>query len=418
MKNIHIAIRYTKTPTPEAYIDHIKTSTNPLLAEFKDKQGTILSNTTLDTFVQAELQHDDYTLTKDSKRKLLSLSSGERRKLLFDHLLKSNPEFLVVVNPFDSLDVKNVAELKARLITLSETIPIIQFFSRTDEIMPYVQYFLKLEDDTTCLTQPITEYLNQDTDISNINFKHPLPKPYPEQKNNIPTELIGLKKVSVTYNDKTILNNITWSINQGEFWELKGHNGAGKSTLVTMMIGDNPKAYGQDIFLFGNKRGSGETVWDIKQHIGYFTPSMMHLFKGQHSAVNMVISGLKDSIGLYTKPTDLEVNLAKQWLEVIGLDTITNTNYFYLSETNKRLILICRAMIKHPPLIILDEPTVGLDDKGAHVFINLVQKIAKESNTSILYVSHKTEPELKPTFIFQLERTEHGSIGKVITPSS
>ncbi|WP_103190639.1 ABC transporter ATP-binding protein [Formosa algae] len=283
--------------------------------------------------------------------------------------------------------------------------------------MPYVTSHLKLEEDI-CIIQPISKYFAQEQNTPTFGFNNPLPKPISEPKHTLPSKLIDLKKVNVSYNDKSILNNITWSITQGEFWELKGANGTGKSTLVTMMIGDNPKAYGQDVYLFGKKRGSGETVWDIKRNIGYFTPSMMHLFKGQHSALNMVISGLKDSIGLYITPTDLEVNLAKQWLELIGLNTITNTNYYYLSETNKRLILICRAMIKHPPLLILDEPTVGLDDKGARVFINLVQKIAKESKTAILYVSHKTEPELKPTFIFQLERTEAGSIGNIITPSS
>ena len=417
MTHIHLAIRFSKTPTPEDYITAITSSEHPLLSEFKGKQGTFLSNTTLDEYVKAELLHDDFTLTKDSKRHLLSLSSGERRTLLFNHLLKGNPQFLVLVNPFDSLDIENVAKLKARLTLLSEDIPTIQFFSRTDEIMPYVTSHLKLEEGI-CIIQPISEYFAQEQNTPTFGFNNPLPKPISEPKHTLPSKLIDLKKVNVSYNDKSILNNITWSITQGEFWELKGANGTGKSTLVTMMIGDNPKAYGQDVNLFGKKRGSGETVWDIKRNIGYFTPSMMHLFKGQHSALNMVISGLKDSIGLYITPTDLEVNLAKQWLELIGLNTITNTNYYYLSETNKRLILICRAMIKHPPLLILDEPTVGLDDKGARVFINLVQKIAKESKTAILYVSHKTEPELKPTFIFQLERTEAGSIGNIITPSS
>ena len=417
MTHTHIAINFTKTPTTEDYINFITDSNTPLLSEFKSKKGAFLSDSTLDEFVKAELLHDDYTLTQDSKRKLLTLSSGERKKALFDHLLKANPEFLVVVNPFDSLDVKNVDELKTRLITRSEDIPIIQFFSRKDEILPCIQYILKPEADSFTL-QSLSEYLAQDQNESFLDFKQPLPKPISNHSKSIPETLIELKKVNVSYNDKPILNDISWSINQGEFWELKGANGTGKSTLVTMMIGDNPKAYGQDVFLFGSKRGSGETVWDIKQNIGYFTPSMMHLFNGQHTALNMVISGLKDSIGLYQVPTDLEVNLAKQWLQLIGLDIITNTNYYYLSETNKRLILICRAMIKHPPLILLDEPTVGLDDKGAKVFINLVQKIAKESNTAVLYVSHKTEPELKPKYIFQLERTEHGSIGKITTTAN
>ncbi|MDW5287568.1 ATP-binding cassette domain-containing protein [Formosa sp. PL04] len=417
MEHTHIAINFTKKPTPEDYITFITESNIPLLSEFKGKKGAFLSDSTLDEFVKAELLHDDYTLTQDSKRKLLTLSSGERKKALFNHLLKANPQFLVVVNPFDSLDVQNVDELKVRLISRSEDIPIIQFFSRKDEILPCIQYILKPEADTFKI-QPLSEYINEGNGNSNLEFSKPLPKPFSKQIKSLPSTLIELKKVNVSYNDKPILKNISWSINQGEFWELKGANGTGKSTLVTMMIGDNPKAYGQDVFLFGSKRGSGETVWDIKQNIGYFTPSMMHLFNGQHTALNMVISGLKDSIGLYQVPTDLEVNLAKQWLQLIGLDTITNTNYYYLSETNKRLILICRAMIKHPPLILLDEPTVGLDDKGAMVFISLVQKIAKESNTAVLYVSHKTEPELKPTHIFQLERTNSGSIGKIITPAN
>ncbi|WP_103190638.1 hypothetical protein [Formosa algae] len=128
MTHIHLAIRFSKTPTPEDYITAITSSEHPLLSEFKGKQGTFLSNTTLDEYVKAELLHDDFTLTKDSKRHLLSLSSGERRTLLFNHLLKGNPHFLVLVNPFDSLDIENVAKLKARLTLLSKDIPTIQIF--------------------------------------------------------------------------------------------------------------------------------------------------------------------------------------------------------------------------------------------------------------------------------------------------
>ncbi|WP_434036886.1 ABC transporter ATP-binding protein [Formosa sp. 4Alg 33] len=413
MSYTHIAIHVTKTPTTKDYINFITTSDATILSDFKDKKGTFLSDDTLDEFINDELLHDKYTLTADSKRKLLTLSSGERRKALFDHLLKGDIQFLVLVNPFDSLDVNNVTSLKERIISISENVPIIQFFSRKDEILPCVQYILDYKDGAYT-TLPISTYLNQD-DNDVVALTAPLPKPISKQVNDVPETLIELKKVNVSYNDKPILKDISWSIKQGEFWELKGANGTGKSTLVTMMIGDNPKAYGQEVYLFGYKRGSGEAVWDIKRNIGYFTPSMMHLFKGQHTALNMVISGLKDSIGLYQVPTDLEVNLAKQWLQLIGLDTIKDINYFYLSETNKRLILICRAMIKHPPLILLDEPTVGLDDKGAMVFIRLVQKIAKESNTAVLYVSHKTEPELKPTHVFELEHTDQGSIRKLIT---
>ncbi|WP_066223997.1 ATP-binding cassette domain-containing protein [Formosa haliotis] len=411
----HLAIAYSKIPTPNTVIEYITQSDNPLLSEYKGKQGTFLSNAILDEFVKAELLHDEYTLTQDTKRKLLSLSSGERKKAFFEYVLQDKPEFLVVVNPFDALDVANVAELKKRITILSETIPIVQFFSRKNDILPFVQFVLKLNEDTFSL-QPITDFLDVEGRKPDFQFKNPIPQPISKPNRSYPAILVDLKKVNVSYNDKPILKDIDWTIKKGEFWELKGANGTGKSTLLTMMIGDNPKAYGQEVYLFGKKRGSGETVWDIKRNMGYFTPSMMHLFNGQHSALNMIISGLKDSIGLYQKPTDLEVDLGKKWLKLIGLDTLKNENYYYLSETNKRLILICRAMIKHPPLIILDEPTVGLDDTGALVFINLVQKIAKESKTSILYVSHKTEAALKPKHVYLLEKTKNGSIGKIVQP--
>ncbi|QIA08414.1 ABC transporter ATP-binding protein [Draconibacterium halophilum] len=225
--------------------------------------------------------------------------------------------------------------------------------------------------------------------------------------------MIKLRNVSVKYHERQILNKINWTIRAGEFWQLKGPNGSGKTTILTMINGDNPKAFGQNIELFGRRKGTGESIWEIKREMGYFTPSMMELFKRRHTAEEMVISGFHDSIGLYHKASEIQKHVANEWLKVLGLEAKSNYAFVDLSQVNRRMVLIARAMIKHPPLLILDEPSTGLDDQSAALLSALINKIADESQTAILYVSHRTEPDLKPQFVFELIPSEKGSVGEV-----
>ena len=181
-----------------------------------------------------------------------------------------------------------------------------------------------------------------------------------------------------------------------------------------MIDGDNPKAFGQDICLFGIKKGSGETVWDIKKNIGYFTPAMMELFKARrHTAQGMIIGGLLDSIGLYHIPTDAQKNIANQWLKLLALEKKEKQAFIDLSQVEQRLILIARAMVKHPPLLILDEPSNGLDDNAAQLLVSLINKIAQESNTALLYVSHRQEQGLMPDKKLELHPDNLGSTATI-----
>ncbi len=195
---------------------------------------------------------------------------------------------------------------------------------------------------------------------------------------------------------------------------MAGKNGSGKTTLLSMITGDNPKAYGQNIFLFGTRKGSGESVWDIKKNIGYFTPAMVDRFRGYHSLENMLISGLLDSIGLYIKPSQAQLRVAREWLALLDMEDKKDCYFHDLSLGQQRLIMCVRAMIKHPLLLILDEPTAGLDDASAALVVDLVNKMAAESQTTIVFVSHRKEPELKSHFVYQLELTPEGSVGKVM----
>jgi molybdate transport system ATP-binding protein len=227
--------------------------------------------------------------------------------------------------------------------------------------------------------------------------------------------LVTFKNVSVNYGETPILNAIDWEIKLGEFWQLIGPNGSGKSTILSMITGDNPKAFLQDITLFGMKKGSGETVWDIKKHIGYFSSDMLRGFKRLDSIGNMIVSGFFDSVGLFKAPTHQQISIARQWLYVLNMYEIRKQDFLSLSTGHQRLVLIARAMVKQPPLLILDEPTNGLDDADAQLFIQLINKIALESNTAILYVSHRQEAGLKPDFIYELIPSESGSIGRVVS---
>ena len=208
--------------------------------------------------------------------------------------------------------------------------------------------------------------------------------------------LVRMNNVCVEFNGRPVLQNICWEINTGEFWQLSGPNGSGKSTLLSLITGNSPKGYGQDLYLFGRKKGSGETVWDIKQKIGYFTPAMTQQFERLDSIEKMIISGFYDSVGLYIKPTDRQEQLAGEWLTLLGMTKEKKQPFRSLPEGSQRIILIARAMVKHPPLLILDEPTTGLDDDMAILFTQLINKISAESSTAILYVSHKEEPNLCP----------------------
>lgn len=381
---------------------------HPSFSFLKDKKGLLFSNMTLEKFMEKELAYDAFDLTATMGRSIRTLSSGEQKKALLQHLLSQNPDFLILDNPFDALDVKSVASLKKQLASLSKEILLIQLFKRKTDLLPFINYGLYVEDESVVFEGEIKDYLIQ-IEQKEFNLQGDIPPPLDEIVVD-DDELVRMKDVCVAYEGRPILDHINWRINKGEFWQLIGPNGSGKSTLLTMIDGDNPKAYGQEIYLFGRLKGTGETVWDIKKKMGYFTPSMMELFKARrHKAEGMIIGGLHDSIGLYHTPSDAQKHWAQKWLSVIGLEDKANVAFVDLSQVEQRMVLIARAMIKHPPVVILDEPSNGLDDYSASMLVALINKIAEESTSAILYVSHRTEDGLRPSNILELHPSPTGS---------
>ncbi|WP_458627077.1 ATP-binding cassette domain-containing protein [Winogradskyella sp. PC D3.3] len=377
------------------------------LPGLEGKRGVLFSNAVLEKHIEEEDKHDNFQLTSGRNRSLRTLSSGEQRKALLSHLLQQNPDFIVLNNPYETLDKASVAELKQQLIALSKDMPIVFMFNRQDDLLPIITHVITFEKAELKAVVAIEDY---NFKKSEFVFDKDIP-PAITTYTNIPKVLVELKNVNVTYDDRPILKDINWTIKKKEFWHLMGPNGSGKTTLLSMIYGNNSKAYGQNVYLFGQKKGSGESVWDIKQKIGYISPAMLEVFKRSYTVEHMILSGFFDSIGLYQTPSTLQIQAAAQWLDVLNLSQEKNTSFLKVSPATQRLILIARAMIKHPPLLILDEPLINVDDEGRALVSALINKIAKESETSILFVAHRDETNINPDFIYELHPSPKGSIG-------
>lgn len=378
------------------------------LSVYNNLKGILFSDITIQQFIEREEQYDICEAApKELNRKLRTFSAGEQKKEFLKYCLNQNPDYLILDNPFDHLDQASRKTLTDSLEELSKSLGFVQLVNRAEDMLSFIENKAQITDDSFTI-KPI------DTSASNTKKMHTtgIPKPLHsyEGKDNI---LVKMDGISVNYNEKPIVDSIFWTIKQGEFWQLVGPNGSGKSTILSMITGENPKGFGQELYLFGRKKGSGESVWDIKKNIGIFSTSMTHLFKRNQTLEQMVLSGFFDSIGLYTQPTLLHKNSVDQWLSVIQISHLKNKSFNQLSLGLQRVALIIRAVLKHPPLIILDEPLEGLDDNNSALVINLINLLLQETNMTIIYVSHRIEPRLKPTSVFELIPTETGSIGKI-----
>lgn len=400
----HKAFYISNTDNKKTLLESI--TTGEWFEDLNGLKGAVFSEVTLNRFIEEETRHGNFDVKTSTKNSLNKSSEGERKRALLNHILQSNPEYIILDNVFDCLDVEAQAKIETTLTELSKHVLIIQIATRKRDLLEFIDAIFVLEDGKPKLFVAPAE---ADKNTTNY-FTQDLPKPY-DTKREIHNPLIQLNNVSVSYGERPIIKNINWEIKPGEFWQLIGPNGSGKSTILSLISGDNPKGYMVDMLLFGMKKGSGETVWDIKKNIGFYTSDMLRGFKRRDTVKSMIISGFLDSVGLYKYPTDSQISIAREWLTLLNMLHIKDKSFQLLSNGHKRLVLIARAMVKHPPLLILDEPTNGLDDADAKLFSELVNKIASESETAIIYVSHRNEEYIKPDFVFELKVEETGSVG-------
>lgn len=405
----HITVLLSNTfPKQQLVKQLLGGSATGALSPFNSSRVALFSIYRLQQFLEEEQRHEYSGIDETRNQSLRSMSSGEQKKALLKHLLSQNPDVLVLDGPFDHLDTISQEQLRMQLETMAQQVSLVQLIHRRRDALPFIQHRIHIADDGTQLSfEEEKDQLLHNSSASTI--------PPPLESYTIDSdELVSFRNVNVSYDGRAIVQQISWTIKAGEFWQLRGPNGSGKTTLLTMITGDNVKGYGQELYLFGKKKGSGETVWDIKNKIGYLTPAMTDLFVTRHTLLEMIVSGYKDSIGLYMLPTDLEQRTAHQWLQWLQLEQKASKQFRDLSPGEQRMALIVRAMVKHPPLLILDEPLMDLDDHNAERVVQLVNRIAAESTSAIIYVSHQTEKGLQPQQIFELTKMPNGSVGRII----
>lgn len=335
------------------------------------------------------------------ERGFRKLSTGETRKLLITRALTSKPEMLIIDGPFEGLDAQTVPLISEILQQVSIELPMVLVINRFDELPDFVTHVALLEKGrlkTTLEThdKPAMEVLSQLLHLKTTEIKIPNAIAGETSPPLNPDEpLVNIRDASIRYTDNLVFEHLNWRIDPGKHWQLTGPNGSGKTCLLNLITGDHPQCYSNDIFVCGFKRGTGESIWDIKQHIGYVSSALQWDYRVSISCKKVIISGFYDSIGLYAKATGLQQDIAAQWLQILGFQDRAIRPFNQFSYADQRLLLIARAMVKHPHLLILDEPCFGLDDMNRQLVLALIEKICAGSETTVLYVNHHAQDRIE-----------------------
>lgn len=379
----------------------------------------IFDITTIGKFAERSnrYQKNDFHIENKEQQLFSTYSSGEKKWAFFNYLLEQEPEELVLINPFDSLDTERELQLKLELKNYQTKAKINLISTEVQDCFEHIDWDkIEVYEGEKLTSFANTEALQRYSKITELKtFDLPLNK-FTGEQDDIQT-IFELKNIHLSYGDQAILKDINWSVEKKSFWQLIGPNGSGKSTLLSLVIGDNPKAYGQNIRIFDRPKGSGESVWDIKKKIGYFSPSSILNYPKRKSVFDMICSGFQDAIGMYRKPSDLEIQATHKWIEKMGWNSMRDRYFKHLSTGEQRLIMIIRAMIKHPSLLILDEPAVGLDAQSKSQLHQLINTYVEKSESAVIYVSHKPIGELTANDTIVLKKTTSGSISTINPPA-
>ena len=344
--------------------------------------------------------------------KLIQLSNGENKRLQIAKALVRHPSLLLLDKPFTGLDVEARATLTHLLQNIiSHGIHII-LVTTEQQVPSFITHVLALHTGGAWTVQEAAEFKEGSSLVRHANKFVPdeglMAKLLAHENNAVYDFIIKMNNVHVQYNKKLILDGINWEVRQGEKWSLSGPNGAGKSTLLSLVNADNPQAYANDIFLFDRKRGTGETIWEIKKKTGYVSPELHLYFDQSVSCFDVVGSGLFDTIGLFRMLNEEQEKLIIGWMTLLKVQHLRSKLLKQLSLSEQRLVLLTRALVKNPPLLILDEPCQGLDDMQVEFFRSMIDEICTRNNKTLIYVSHY--PHEIPDCVTKFIRLENGRV--------
>lgn len=355
-------------------------------------------------------------ITHLADKPLIQLSNGENKKMQIAEALLARPAVLIMDQPFTGLDIATRKDLHQLVDQLAARNILIILITTPDEIPACITKVLSLEEGSIKTVGAADEFRENysvaKNSVEHIDFDDILRK---RLSTNHPNYEFGtairMKNVNVSYGDKKILQQLNWEVKKGERWLLSGPNGAGKSTLLSLVTADNPQAYANDIYLFDRKRGTGESIWDIKRKIGYLSPEL-HLFFDQGSTgFETVASGLFDTIGLFRQLSEEDTRIVEEWMNIASISDLKQKRLYELSAGQQRIILLVRALVKDPPLLILDEPCQGLDREKETEMLDLIDAVCEYGNKTMVFVTHYSNQ--RPACIDKFIALEEGRVCEI-----
>ncbi len=344
-------------------------------------------------------------------KQLIKLSNGETKRLLIAAALIKNPVILLLDNPLAGLDVETRAGFGNIIQTIiASGITVVLATSPTEipDSMSHIavlknggieQQMLRSAFKPNMVKPGVADQIDKN-ELADLLGSRRLRPSF--------TLVISMDKINVSYGEKQVLKNVSWQIKQGERWALLGANGAGKSTLLSLINADNPQAYANDIILFDRKRGTGESIWDIKSETGFISPELYQYFPTDNSCLQVIESGFYDTMGLFRQSDPKKAAIALRWMKALEVDQYARKLLRNIPASAQRLCLLARALIKNPTLLIFDEPCQGLDTHQVAHFKAIVDAICEMSNVTLIYVTHY-QHEL-PDSVTRVLRLEQGEV--------
>lgn len=324
-------------------------------------------------------------------KQIIKLSNGETKRLMLAAALLKNPVLLMLDSPLTGLDIKTREEFNGIIEQIMASGINIMIATSIHEIPTAITHVAVLSKGAVIHESPKQDFKAElfEQDKSDTIDTNELNALLNIDKNPAAyRHIVKMDQVHIQYGDKVVLDDVNWQINPGEHWALLGPNGAGKSTLLSLINGDNPQAYANNIILFDKKRGTGESIWDIKKKIGFVSPELHQYFPTDNSCLQVIESGYYDTLGLFRPSNKERAEIALRWMKALEIEKYARVLLKNIPASAQRLCLLARALIKNPALLIFDEPCQGMDDHQQLHFKNLVDTICSLGNVTLIYVTH------------------------------
>jgi molybdate transport system ATP-binding protein len=358
-------------------------------------------------------------------RRIAALSNGELRKLLLARALLARPRLLLLDDPLGGLDPAARALVTEALNHYcnsnsehtepeshawrepGEALTLVVTTPRPEELQSLISRTVEIES-----TRPRVPYKTQNLYPDGADISHSVtrdnPEPLGDASDSIPataadhnskvlSTIVKLTGASVRAGDVTILDSVTLHVYKGEHWLITGPNGSGKSTLLALLLGDHPQSYVVDLEVLGLRAQPGVPLFERKRRLSHMAPELALHYPPGWSLREVVHSGFAATIGNYAEVDSDCGSYADHWLARLDLSGRATFPFGTLTEAEQRRVLLARALVRKPSLLLLDEPTQGLAEAERHQVHDLLDEVTSTGELTLILVSH--HPEERPRCI-------------------